>query len=71
LLEENGRGERVFFPSHSNGHQAWDLPLTTFSPEKNNFNSILRVFVATSFLRRGGRISFGVGERKDNRMRIL
>jgi hypothetical protein len=38
---------------------------------KNNFNSILRVLVATSFLRRGGRISFGVGERKENRMRIL
>jgi hypothetical protein len=29
------------------------------------------VFVATSFLRRGGRISFGVGKRKENRMRIL
>jgi hypothetical protein len=42
-----------------------------FFPEKNNFNSILRVFVATSFLRRGGRISFGVGERKENRMKIL
>jgi hypothetical protein len=43
----------------------------SFSPEKNNFNSILRVFVATRFLRKGGRISFGVGERKENRMRIL
>jgi hypothetical protein len=39
-------------------------------PRKTNFNSILRVFVSTSFLRRGGRISFGVGERKENRMRI-
>jgi len=29
------------------------------------------VFVTTSFLRRGGRISFGVGEKKENRMRIL
>jgi hypothetical protein len=27
LLEENGRGERVFFPSHSNGHQAWNIPM--------------------------------------------
>ncbi len=40
-------------------------------PRKTNFNSILRVFVWTSFLKRGGRISFGVGERKENRMRIL
>jgi hypothetical protein len=29
LLEENGRGERVFFPSHSNGHQAWNIPMAT------------------------------------------
>jgi hypothetical protein len=48
-----------------------DLGKGFFFPRKNNFNSILRVFVATSFLRRGGRISFGVGERKENKMRIL
>ncbi len=29
MLEENGRGERVFFPSHSNGHQAWNIPMAT------------------------------------------
>jgi hypothetical protein len=40
-------------------------------PRKTNFNSILRVFGSTSFLRKGGRISFGVGEKKENRMRIL
>jgi len=40
-------------------------------PRKTNFNSILRVFGFTSFLRKGGRISFGVGEKKENRMRIL
>jgi hypothetical protein len=40
-------------------------------PRKTNFNSILRVFGSTSFLRKGRRISFGVGKKKENRMRIL
>jgi hypothetical protein len=29
LLGENGRGERVFFLSHSNGHQAWNISMAT------------------------------------------
>jgi hypothetical protein len=60
--------QRSFTLSLKDGLGSWE---GFFFPRKNNFNSILRVFVATSFLRRGGRISFGVGERKENRMRIL
>jgi hypothetical protein len=61
--------QRSFTLSLKDGLGSWEGVLLFFP--KNNFNSILRVFVATSFLRRGGRISFGVGERKENRMRIL
>jgi len=61
--------QKSFTLSLKDGFGSWEGVLLL--PRKTNFNSILRVFVSTSFLRRGGRISSGVGEMKENRMRIL
>jgi hypothetical protein len=61
--------QRSFTLSLKGGLGSWEGVL--LFPRKTNFNSILRVLVSTSFLRRGGRISFGVGERKEKRMRVL
>jgi hypothetical protein len=61
--------QRSFTLFLKDGLGSWEGVLLL--PRKINFKSILRVFVSTSFLRKGGRISSGVGERKENRMRIL
>jgi len=69
LLLPLATDQRSFTLSLKGGLGSWEGVI--LFPRKTNFNSILRMFVSTSFLGRGGRISFGVEEMKENKMRIL